>query len=678
MIEPNTQIYEFGNFRLDAAKRLLLNDAREIVPLMPKAFDTLLYLVRHSGKVIEKDELMSEIWADTIVEENNLTQNISILRRVFGEKPGEHRFIVTVPGRGYKFVAEVVLSEASAETGGFSSEGEKNSSDNLESRISDFKPHSETESQNPNFKFQSEGKTRISNLKSETNKEQKPQAEIQDPKSKIQNRIWLVSSAVLIVLAIGAAGVYFWRGNEKSAVAPIKSIAVLPFKPLVSENRNEALELGMADALINKISSSEEIIVRPLGSVRRFNNLEQDVLQAGRELGVDSVLEGTIQMSGERIRIAARLVSTSDGKQLWTETFDEKFTDIFAVQDSISNKVLSALTLKLGGEAQKRLTKRGTENVEAYQLYMKGRFHAARLILPEARKGIEYYNQAIALDPNYALAYAGIAQSYTGFSLSGDIPANDAMPKGKAAALRAIELDATLPEAQVAVGLFAFWYDWDWTKAEKKYQRALELDPNNAAAHYFYAHLNSNLGRHAEALRFAERARQLDPLNLITNSAEGQFLFFAGQPDEAISRLNKTLELEPNFWHSHLILSGIYAEKQMFAEAVAEAEKAARTSGGNSSAVAVKGYALAKSGNLAGAQIILAELQKLSTEKYVPAYNFAIIYNALGEHQTALDYLEKAYSERNVLIVFLKVDPKWNNLRGNARFVELMRRINFR
>ncbi|MBA4184011.1 MAG: winged helix-turn-helix domain-containing protein [Acidobacteria bacterium] len=695
MKETHSQIYAFAGFRVDAAKRLLYGREDEPIALTPKVFETLLYLVQNNQRVIEKDELMREIWADTIVEENNLNKNISILRRILGEKKNEHRFIVTVPGRGYKFVADVVLTEPAA--GGFSSEEEKrkkaekekNSSDNLEFQFSNFKLQNKTESQIPNFKSQSESETL--NLESQDAPEiegkfainEKQNAEFQIQKTKIKdrkpNRLRLVSLTVLSILAtVGAiAGIHLWRGNGKSADAPVKTVAVLPFKPLVLENRNEALELGMADALINKISSSEEIVVRPLGSVRRYTNLEQDVLQAGRELGVDSVLEGTIQTWGDRIRVSARLVSTSNGKQLWTETFDEKFTDIFAVQDSISNKVLSALTLKFGGEVQKRLTRRGTENVEAYQLYMKGRFHAARLILPEVKKGIEYYNQAIALDPNYALAYVGIAQAYTGFSLSGDIPANDAMPKGKAAALKAIELDANLPEAQVAAGWFSFWYDWNWTEAEKKYQRALELDPNNAAAHYFYAHLNSNLGRHAEALTLARRARELDPLTLIVNSAEGQFLFYAGQSDEAVSRLNKTLELEPNFWHTHLVLSGIYAEKQKFAEATAAADRAAQISGGNSSAVAAKAYALAKSGNLAGAQIVLAELQKLSAEKYVPAYNFAIVYNALGEHQTALDYLEKAYAEKNVLMVFLKVDPKWNNLRGDARFIELMRRMNF-
>ncbi|MDQ3748575.1 MAG: winged helix-turn-helix domain-containing protein [Acidobacteriota bacterium] len=657
MRELQSQIYKFGEFRVDAAKRLLYGRENEPIALTPRVFDTLLYLVRNSGKVIEKDELMREIWTDSIVEENNLNKNISILRRILGENKSEHRFIVTIPGRGYKFVAEVrELSEVPS--------SEIQIPSLVESEISVPELNNESESQD-------NSESEIWNSKPETNQDLRPKT-----KDKKTNRFRFIVLVVLIVFSTGAIGFYLRRGSEKSVNAPIKTIAVLPFKPLVLENRNEALEFGMADTLINKISSSEEIIVRPLGSVRRFNNLEQDILQAGRELGVDSVLEGTIQTSGDRIRIAARLVRTNDGRQLWTETFDEKFTDIFTVQDSISQKVLSALTLKLSGEEQKRLTKRDTENVEAYQFYMKGRFHASRLILPEATKGIEYFNQAIALDLNYALAYVGIAQAYTAFSLSGDVPANDAMPKAKTAALQAVELDPNLPESQVAVGFLAFWYDWDWSEAEKKYQRALELDPNNAAAHFFYAHLNSNLGRHAEALTMVNRARELDPLSLITNSAEGQFLFFAGYSDEAVSRLNKTLELDPNFWHTHLILSGIYTEKQMFSEAVAEAEKAARFSGGNSQAVAVKGYALAKSGNPAQARIALAELQKLSTEKYVPAYNFAIIYNALGETETALNYLEKAFVEKNVLMVFLKVDPKWNNLRNEPRFVEIIKRMN--
>lgn len=631
MEATHSQIYEFGDFRVDAAKRLLYGREGEPVALSPKVFDTLLFLVQNNQRVIEKDELMREIWADTIVEENNLNKNISILRRVLGEKKDEHRFIVTVPGRGYKFVAPVEVSSSEFQV----------------PSLSDSPP--------------------------QTNNDEK----ISNPKSQIRNRIWLVVLAVFILLALGAAGLYFWRGNEKPADAPIKTIAVLPFKPLVAENRSESLELGMADALINKISSSGEIIVRPLGSIRRYNNLEQDVLQAGRELGVDSVLDGTIQTWGDRIRVSARLIRITDGKPLWVGQFDEKSADIFAVQDSISERVLVALRLKLSGEAQKRLTKRDTENIEAYQLYMKGRFHTARLIQPETAKGIGYFQQAIALDPNYALAYVALADAYRRFSLSGDAPSGEAMPKAKTAAQRAIEIDDSLADAHTALGIIAFWYDWDWQTAEKHFRRALELDPNNAEAHSAYAHFLSNMARHDEALAEARLSRELDPLTLVINALEGQFLFYAGKMDESLDRLNKTIDLDPNFWLAHLAISRVYIEKGMHAEAIAAAAKARELSKVNSESIALVGYAQAKAGETEKARAVLDELLKLSRERYVPPYNFALIYNALGEGGKALDYLEKAFAEKDVRMVFLKVEPKWNNLRNEPRFIELMRRMNF-
>jgi DNA-binding winged helix-turn-helix (wHTH) protein/TolB-like protein/tetratricopeptide (TPR) repeat protein len=656
MDELQTHIYEFGIFRIDAAKRLLIRGEDETVPLMPKAFETLLYLVEHHGKVNAKDELMSAIWADTSVEENNLTQNISILRRALGEKHGENRFIVTIPGRGYKFVAEVRKINAAQQSEQTAAASGSNQVPNSKFQV-------------PNLtEFQvSDSKVQISK---ERNEAQKPET-----RDHTTNRYRFVALAVFIVLALSLIGFYLWRGKAKFDGEALKSIAILPFKPLVAENRNEALEMGMADTLINKISSSGEIIVRPLGSVRQYNALEQDSVLAGRELNVDSVFEGNIQTSGERVRISARLIRTADGKQLWTGNFDEKITDIFVMQDSISERVMAALTLELKGDEQKRLTKHHTENVEAYQLYMKGSFHASKLVLPEAKKGVEYFQQAIAIDPNYALPYVGLSRAYLSFSLSGDIPADEAMPRAKAAALRAVELDETLADSHVAVGWTAFWYDWDWGEVEKRCQRALALDPNNAAAQFLYAHLNSNLGRHEEAIKMGRRARELDPLSLITNSAEGQFHFFAGRSDEALSRLQKTLELDPNFWHAHLVLSMVYTEKGAFAEAVAEADKAAKVSGGNSQAVATKGYGLAKSGKPAEARGVLTELQTSSTARYVAPYNIALIYNALGDTDAALGYLEKAFAEKNVLMVFLKVEPKWNNLRSDSRFISLLKRM---
>jgi serine/threonine-protein kinase len=428
----------------------------------------------------------------------------------------------------------------------------------------------------------------------------------------------------------------------------------------------------MADTLISKLSGGEEITVRPLSAIRRYNSVEQDSLIAGRELNVEAVLDGTIQTSGERIRVSAKLLRTGDGKQLWTGQFDEKFTDIFAVQDSISERVAAALKIRFGNAEKKR----PTENVEAYQLYMKGRYHALNLTRAETDKGIAYFQQAIELDPNYALSYVGLARTYLPMALTSGVPSWEVMPKAKAAALRAIEIDETLAEAHTALGYTIFWYDWNWQAAEKQYLRALEIDPNNAEAHFGYAHLLSNTARHEQAIAEIKLSRELNPVSLVTNALEGQILSFAGRSDEALDRLNRTIDLNPNFWLSHLFISDVYIEKGMHAEAITAIKKAGEISG-NSQSEAYRAYALAKWGKQAEARAVLDELLKLSNERYVPAYNFAIIYNALGEGETALDYLEKAFAEKNVLMVFLKADPKWNNLRDNPRFIDLMRRMNF-
>jgi len=474
MHEPQAHIYAFENFHVDASKRLLIKGSHENVPLMPKAFDTLLYLVQHSGELIEKDELMREIWTDTIVEENNLTQNISILRRLLGEKQGEHRFIATIPGRGYKFVAEV----------------------------------REVEKQNDQWSVvssQSEG----------------------------------------------------WR--SKTQPAPIKTVAVLPFKPLVAKNRDEALELGMADALISKLSAGEEVTVRPLSAIRKFNSMEQDSVAAGRELNVEAVLDGSIHTSGDRVRVLANLLRVGDGKQLWNGQFDEKFTDIFAVQDSISERVATALKIRLAGEEKNRYT----EDIEAYQLYMKGRYHTLRLTRAETDKGIAHFLQAIEHDPDYVLAYVGLAEAYLPMALTSEVSSWEVMPKAKAAALRAIEIDDQSAEAHGALGYILFFYDWDWQAAEKEYLRALEINRNSPEAHFGYAHLLSNTARHEKALAEIRLSREIDPVSLRTNALEGQILFFAGKADEALDRLNKTIDLEPNFWLSHLFISRVYSEKGM-------------------------------------------------------------------------------------------------------------------
>jgi DNA-binding winged helix-turn-helix (wHTH) protein/TolB-like protein/Flp pilus assembly protein TadD len=651
MNEPQLQIYEFVDFRLDAAKRLLTKGNDEPLPLTPKVFDTLLYLVRHGGKVIEKDELMREIWTDTIVEENNLSQNISILRRILGEKPGEGRFIATVPGRGFRFVPEVrdLSKENSALTGEFLEEQTEITSD-----IEKNKPE-------------------ILNLETEISPHSKPKTAVRKT-----NRFRIALLAVLIILALGSLGFYLWRENTKTASdAPIKTIAILPFKPLVAENRDEALEMGMADTLIARLGDNREIVVRPLSSVRKFGSLEQDAVAAGRALDVEAVLDGSIQRWGDSIRINARVIRVADGSLLWTGTFDEKFAGIFAVQDAISNRVAAALALRLGSDEKIRLTKHHTENVEAYQLYLRGRFHVFRLTPPEINKGISYFQQAIAIDPRYALAYAGLSDAYRSLALGSEMPPTEFLSKSKAAAQKAVEIDDALSEAHTALGITVFWGDWNWNEAENHFKRALELNPNSANAHLFYAHLLSNLGRHAEALAEIKLARELDPLFPFAGALEGQFLTFAGQPDEALDRLRKTSELEPNFWMPHLFASNAYIEKEMYAEAVAEARLTRKLSPLQTTSIAYESYALAKSGRLTEARAGLDELLKLSTERFVPPVHIALIYNGLGEPNEALTWLERGFEQRDTRMTFLKIDPKLNNLRREPRFIDLMQRMKF-
>ena len=638
MNESQTHIYEFGDFRIDAAKRLLLKRDGERVPLTPKAFDTLLYLVEHSGTLLDKDELLRAVWADTVVEENNLNQHISTLRRVLGEKRDEHHYIVTVPGRGYRFVADV-----STRTNG--DEQQKVEEDE---HALDVKQAKE------------------SNISAASQSDQRA--------GMPHRNIWIRLLAGIVIIGLAVAAFYFWRARTKTvSVSSIRTIAVLPFKPLAAENRDEALEMGMADTLITRLGGNREIVVRPLSSVRRFGNLEQDAQTAGRELGVDAILDGNIQRWGDKIRVNVRLVGTANGASLWSGTFDEKLTDIFVVQDAITQKVAAALTLRLSNNEKNRLTSRGTENVEAYRFYLQGRYHALKVTPPEIRQGIGFYQQAIDADPLYALAYAGMAQAYAALPITSDAPPNEAFPQAKAAAQKALEIDGNLAEAHMILGVVEFWFEWDWERAETELKKAIEINPNNSDAHRFYGVLLTVSGRSDESLAEMETARQLDPLSLIVNALKAQAFFYAGRDAEAIEQSNKTLEIEPNFWIAHLMLARIYLRQNKFDDALTEAKKAAEFSGGNSEAASLAAYALAKSERRDEALAMLGELK--SSGGYVPAYNFAMIENGLGNREEALSQLEKAFRTHDARMMLLKVEPKWNDLRDEPRFIDLMKRM---
>jgi len=454
-----------------------------------------------------------------------------------------------------------------------------------------------------------------------------------------------------------------------------KRIAVLPFKPLSPENRDQALELGMADALITKLSNSRQIIVSSLNSVRKYGDLEQDPVAAGRELQVNSILEGNVQKSGDRVRVTARLINVANGSSLWAGTFDEKFTDVFGVQDAISQKVADALALRLSGEEKKRLTKRYTENVDAYQLYLIGRYHWDKFTPPDIRKGIGFFQQAIDLDPNYALAYFGLAQANLSLAFSADVPSKDCLPQAKAAAMKALEIDDLLAEAHASLAFSIAFFDWDWTGAEREAKRAVALNPDSGMAHFAYAHVLSNLGRHDEAASEGGQAIALEPVFPLFRAIGAMFLHHAGHNDEAYVGLQKALELEPNFWIAHITLGKVLIQQGKYDEAIAECEKAKELSHGNSEAIASIGYVAALAGDASKARAVLGELKTLSRQHYIPLHNIALVYNGLGEQSEALFWLEKACDERDVLVALLQVDPKWDSLRSNPRFVAILKRI---
>jgi len=478
------------------------------------------------------------------------------------------------------------------------------------------------------------------------------------------------------VVIVGLSTVGFLLSRESAPAtdeSSIRTLAVLPFKPLVSQNRDESMEFGMADTLISKLSGGYQITVRPLATVRRFASLEQDPVEAGRVLRVDAVLDGGIQMADDRVRISAKLLRVSDGKQLWAGQYDEKSTDIFSLQDSISERVASALQVALGT----RRVRNYTDSLEAYQLFSRGRLHTSRLILPEVEKGIGYYEQAIAVDPTYALAYVELATAYRAMVLTNDARPGDVVPKAKAYALKAVELDSSLAEAHNALAIISFWYDFDPESAEWHHLRALDLDPNSAQSRFAYAHFLSNTGQHEKALAEVKRARELDPVSLVTNALEGQVLFFAGREHEALRVLTATVEMDKNFWLAPLFLTRIYLKKEMWAEALAAATTASELSRGNSEAVATVGVTHAMAGRKQEARSVIRELEARRATRYVPSYGIAAVYEALGERATALDLLERSFGERDALMVFLKVDPKWNRMRSEPRFVELMRKMKF-
>jgi TolB-like protein/Flp pilus assembly protein TadD len=477
----------------------------------------------------------------------------------------------------------------------------------------------------------------------------------------------------LLLLAAGSVGLGAYL-HARNTAAAIDSIAVLPFQNRSTETDTEYLSDGLAESLVYRLSQLPNLRVSPTSSAFRYKGKEMDPVKVGQELGVRAVLSGRIVQRGDNLTISAELVDVRDNALLWGEQYDRKMSELLATQREIAREIVEKLKLKVSGNEQ-GLAKHYTESNEAYQLYLKGRFYWDKRTPKALKKGAEYFDQAIEKDPSFALAYAGLADCYV--VPANPLPPREAMPKAKAAAMRALELDETLAEAHTSLGRVLAAYEWNWTSAEKEFKRAIELNPRYAIAHQWYGGLLEETGRRNEAIAERKRAQELDPLSLVINFELGVAFFYSRDYDKAIEQFQKTLELDPNFPPPHVFLPAAYEQKGMYREAMAEFKRANPQLGGPESSLTKGGlgrlYAILGKKNEARTE--LDELKQLAAQKYVPATSIALIYASLGEKDEAFAWLEKGYEEHAFQMQWLGVEPRWDSLRSDLRFADLLRRV---
>jgi DNA-binding winged helix-turn-helix (wHTH) protein/TolB-like protein/Flp pilus assembly protein TadD len=595
-------VFAFGPFVLDRDRRLLERDG-VAVDVTPKAFDLLVYLVRRGGAAVSKDELMTALWPDTSVEESNLAFQISTLRKALGAEGA--KFIATLPGRGYQFVAPLQRLEAAEAI------------------------------------VEQEERTTIT--VSET------------------RRVW----PWLIALAIVVVGAVVLLQRQRTAVPEIQSLAVLPFKPLVAAQRDEALELGMADTLITRLSRIPEVTVRPVSAVRRYSKLDDDPLAAGKELGVDAVVDGSIQRRGPRMRVTVRLLRTSDGKPVWAGQFDESADDLFDVQDVVAERVARAISERSATQAAPKLT----DDLQAYELYLKGRY----LMGADPVRAEEHFRRALERDPHFAAAWAGIAEAWLFRGRFGNAPPAEIFEKAREAAMKAVALDPELADAHAALAQVYGDHDWNWEDAEREYRRALELNPNSDVAHAQFAQLQLFRRRFGEALEHSARAVEIDPLSPYLAVGRGVVLENSGRTQEAVTHWEQVLRAHPNLIPALLHLGLTYVDAGKPEDAIATFDRALGTRVGSSSQLAaLKAYALATAGRREEALAIVREIEKLNAP---PSPNLALAWTALGDHDRAFHWLERAYRDQLYLLRIVAVMPGYEPLRKDPRYVDLMKRM---
>jgi len=574
MSAPQLHIFEFGDFRVEAHTRRLLHKG-DAVPLTPKVFDTLLYLVENRGKVVEKDDLMRAVWPDTVVEENNLNQNISTLRRVLGESRGENRFIATIPGKGYRFIAPVGLAPA----------------------------------------------------------------------------------------ALGA-------------IPTRVTLAALPFENLSADPEREYLADGLTEETIATLGQIDPHHLSVIGrtSVMSYKRTTKSLAEIGHELDAAYLIESSIRAEGGHLRITSKLIRVSDQVQIWSASYDSEPSSMLAFQRELSAAIAEQVHLHLSPDRLSALARRHSRNAEAYDLYLRGRHFWNQLTPPATRRAIEYFGRAAELDPSYALAWSGLADSYCAGPINGDAPPLAVWPRAKEAAANAIKAEPALAEVQTSLGFLKFWLEWDWPGAEAAFRKAVSLDPSYPLPHRMIGILLSHMGRPEEARPAIRRARELDPLLAVHQALSSQVAFSGREYSEAVQFARQSIVVDPEFWVGYMQLAQALEQLDQTDQALDALTSAGRFSGGNSKVVALRGYIFAKLGRTAEAREVLRTLVAIARERYVPPYAMALVHAGLSEPDDSFEWLDRAFDLHDVHLIFLPVDPKWDPFRGDARFAALLNR----
>lgn len=577
----NVLRYEFENYTVLPAERLLLYNG-ETIHLKPKVLETLLTLITHQGRLLSKNELMKLIWAGNFVEEGNLSQNIFTLRKIFGETPKEHRFIVTVPGQGYRFVAKV---RAITETN--------------ENSFSD-----------------------------------RPAAE--------RNRI--------------------------------KSLVILPFSLFSASEDDKYMGLAIADTLITQLSTNKSVSIFSTAAILKYIESDKDPLTIGQELRADAVVSGTIQKFNQKFRVNIQITRVVSSEMLWANIFELPANDFIFLQDRIAQQAADALTIKLNRDSRSSI--RSLKNREVYQLYLKGRYFWEKRSEAGLREALTCAEQVAAAEPDFPLAYVGMADSYLLLGQYLHLAPDAACLKAKPSIDKALELDPALSEGYASLAEYTFFYERDWVNAERNYRRSIELNPNYTSAYHWYAWFLLSMRRFDEAQEQIETAQVLDPNSLIVHTIRGLPFYYRKQFDQAIEQYERILEVDPTLTHANYYLGSALAHSGRIDEAIAEFEKLTRIAPLQQTS-ALLAYCYGVAGKRARAREILNYLKKLEPEKYVSPYVLAIIHTGLGENQLALEQLERAQTENALWQVWININPVFERLHWEPRFKNLIQKLNF-